>query len=176
MNRQFYLLPAAVLCLCSLTLGLQAPATTPVGVEVTLERVAAIHGAAGPFAVAGYRMGEAALHELGTNRGSFSLDVTHRTPMRVQFSCIADGWQAATGVSAGKLNLHLVEVRPENTETIILDKKTGKTLVFRLRKQFLQKYLDLPEKKQKEAGREVAELPDDQIFTVSSLPSSISSR
>ena len=133
---------------------------------VILERVAAIHGAAGVFAVVGYRM-EGALHDLNVNRGSFALDVTHRTPLQVQYSCVADGWQAATGVSAGKLNLHIVEVPAQDTETVIRNRQTGKALVFRLRKEFLAKYLNVPQEKQKDAGREVAGLAGDQIFTVS---------
>lgn len=136
-------------------------------VDVILDRVAAIHGAAGVFAVAGYRMGERALHDLRADRGSFVLDVTHRTPLQVQYSCVADGWQAATGVSAGKLNLHIVEVPAKDTETVIRNRQTGKALVFRLRKEFLAKYLDVPQEKQKAAGREVAGLADDQIFTIS---------
>src|SRR5579885_2476791 len=71
-----------------------------------LRLVAEFHGNTGVFAVAGYRIGQEALRELGQQRGSFDLDVTHRTPMQVQYSCVADGLQAATGVSAGKLNLH----------------------------------------------------------------------
>jgi formylmethanofuran dehydrogenase subunit E len=136
-------------------------------IEVILDRVAAIHGAAGVFAVAGYRMGERALHDLEAHRGSFALDVTHRTPLQVQYSCVADGWQAATGVSAGKLNLHIVEVPAKDTETLIRNRQTGKALVFRLRKEFLAKYLNAPQGRQKDAGRQVAGLPDDQIFTVS---------
>jgi hypothetical protein len=42
-------------------------------------------------------MGERALDDLAVQRGSFALDVTHRKPFKVQYSCIADGWQAATG-------------------------------------------------------------------------------
>lgn len=53
-----------------------------------LNQVAAIHEGAGPFAVAGYRMGLRALQELGVDRGSFSVDVTHETPAEVQWSCI----------------------------------------------------------------------------------------
>lgn len=139
-------------------------------VDETLSRVAAIHGAAGVFAVAGYRMGERALHNLSAQRSSFSLDVTHRTPLEVQYSCIADGWQAPAGVSAGKLNLHIVEVSPEKTETVIRDRKTGKALLFRLRPEFLKKYWNTAQDKQAVAGREVASLPDDQIFNESTLP------
>lgn len=122
-------------------------------------------------AVAGYRMGERALRELGAQRGSFALDVIHKGPLQVQYSCVADGWQAATGVSAGKLNLHIVEVPINDTETLIQNKKTGESLVFRLRREFLGKYLNVPKEKQAQAGREVAGLADDQIFTISAASS-----
>jgi formylmethanofuran dehydrogenase subunit E len=112
-------------------------------------------------------MGERALHDLNVNRGSFALDVTHRTPSQVQYSCVADDWQAATGGSAGKLNLHIAEVPAQDTEIVIRDRQTGKALVLWLRKEFLAQYLNIPQEKQKDAGREVAGLADDQIFTVS---------
>jgi formylmethanofuran dehydrogenase subunit E len=131
-----------------------------------LARVAEYHGAAGVFAVAGYRIGARALTELGEKRGSFSLDVTHHTPFQVQWSCVADGVQAATGVSAGKLNLRLVETSPDKLETVIRDKRSGKILSFRLRPEFLSKYLDTPEDRQAEAAREVLRLPDSAIFTI----------
>jgi formylmethanofuran dehydrogenase subunit E len=136
------------------------------GVAGILARVAEFHGNPGLFTVAGYRMGERALHELGEQRGSFQLDVTHRTPLQVQYRCVADGWQAATGVSAGKLNLHIVETKPEQLESVVEDTKTGKELVFRLRAEFIRKYLDIPYDRQASAAREVVALPDDQIFTV----------
>lgn len=101
-----------------------------------LDRVAECHGSAGVFAVVGYSMGQRALHELGEARGSFDLEVTHRTPMKVQYSCVADGVQASTGVSAGKLNLDLVEAPVSEFETIFRDRKTGKQLVFRIRPPF----------------------------------------
>ncbi|HTU45393.1 MAG TPA: FmdE family protein [Bryobacteraceae bacterium] len=166
MRRRYPVIGAILVFLVEMCSG-QPPSTViPNALQTILDRVAAIHGAAGVFAVAGYRMGERALRDLGADRGSFSLDVTNRTPLQVQYSCIADGWQAATGVSAGKLSLHIVETTPRDTETIVRNKATGQYLVFRLRGEFLTKYLDVPEEKQKAAGREVAGLPDDQIFTV----------
>jgi formylmethanofuran dehydrogenase subunit E len=131
-----------------------------------LARVAEFHGAAGVFAVVGYRIGVRALNELQEQRGSFSLDVTHHTPFQVQWSCIADGVQAATGVSAGKLNLRLVETTPDKLETIMKDKRSGKVLSFRLRPEFLSKYLDTPDDRQAAAARDVLKLPDSAIFTV----------
>jgi formylmethanofuran dehydrogenase subunit E len=131
-----------------------------------LRSVSAIHGMAGPFAVAGYRMGERSLKELGLHRGSVMLDVTHRTPYQVQWSCVADGVQAATGASVGKLNLRLVEVPLSEMQTIIKDRATSKELVFRFKPSFTQRFLNLPKDKLSAAGAEVEQLSDDEIFSV----------
>lgn len=141
---------------CQIALAQSHPGDKTKGVTATLQQVADIHEAAGVFAVAGCRMGERALHELGQARGSFALDVTHRTPLKVQYSCIADGWQAATSVSAGKLNLHLAEVPPDKMETQVMDRDSGQGLIFRLRPAFLTTYLNLPSDKQAAAARRVA--------------------
>src|SRR5215210_7102883 len=84
--------PAAML-----TLLLIALAASP---DEELDAVAAVHGEAGPWAVAGWRMAKYAMKELGDD-----LTVKHESPRAVQLSCIADGAQAATKTSVGKLNL-----------------------------------------------------------------------
>ncbi len=157
-------LPSFLLAIWLTQASAQQPA--PPQVESMLASVAAIHGAAGVFAVAGYRMGDRALRELHQPRGSFALDVTHKTPLEVQYSCVADGWQAATGVSSGKLNLHIVQGSPDELATTVKDRKSGAVLVFRLRPEFLKKYLNLPYDQQAKAAHDVAALPDDKIFTV----------
>jgi formylmethanofuran dehydrogenase subunit E len=133
--------------------------------QSALEQVAFIHGGTGPFAVAGYRIGERALKELNLPRESFSLEVIHKTPNEVQWSCIVDGVQAATGASAGKLNLKMEVASKDSVETISRNKKSGQTLVFRLSPEFVKRYLDLPHEKLAEAGKEVLSLPDEQIFS-----------
>jgi len=160
------MLRIGIVALAVLSLVAVAQDTASPSESAILARVAEFHGAAGVFAVAGYRIGARALGELGEKRGSFDLDVTHRTPFQVQWSCIADGIQAATGVSVGKLNLRLVETSPEKLETVIRDKRSGRTLSFRLRPDFLSKYLDLPEDRQAAAARELLKLPDSAIFTM----------
>ena len=65
---------------------------------------------------------------------------------------MADGWQAATGVSAGKLNLHIVEVPAQETETIVRNRQTGKALFFRQREEFLAKYLNVPQENSRMQG------------------------
>lgn len=157
---------ALTLVCCSVVRGQTPASQLQVGVDATLQRVAQFHGAAGVFAVSGYRMGQRALRELKEPRGSFALDVTHETPLQVQYSCIADGWQASTGVSAGKLNLHIVQVAPDDLRTIIKDRKTGEELVFRLQPEFLRTYLNLPPDQQAKEARRVAVMPDERIFTV----------
>lgn len=142
--------------------ALRTPST-----ESALDQVAFIHGAAGPFAVAGYRMGERALKELEVSRATFSLEAIHKTPNEVQWSCVADGVQAATGVSVGKLNLRLEKVPQSAVETIVRDRKSGKTLLFKLKPEFVKRYLNLPYEDLPQAGKEVISLTDEEIFSVS---------
>ncbi len=131
-----------------------------------LHAVAAVHGGAGPWAVAGYRMGEYALHQLGLPRGSFDLDVTHASPAEVQYSCIADGAAAATGASLGKLNLHWHEAAEAGTRTTYLRKSTGRSVTLVVTPAFATRYADVPRPQLKAAGEEVMRLPDAEIFEV----------
>ena len=131
-----------------------------------LARVREIHGAAGPWAVAGYRMGERALKELGLPKHAFTLQVVHRCPARVRYSCVADGLQAATGASPGKLNLRVEEATAEAMRTVIRDQKTGRVLTFTLKPEFVRSMANLPHDRLEAEGRRVAGLGDDDIFTV----------
>ena len=132
-----------------------------------LDQIAFAHGGTGPFVVAGYRIGQRALKEMRLPRGTFTFEVIHKTPKEVQFSCIADGVQAATGVSIGKLNLTLEEVSADAVETVIRDRKSGQTLVFRLKPDFVKRYWNLPHDKLSASGKEVLSLRDDEIFAMS---------
>jgi hypothetical protein len=83
-------------------------------------------------------------------------------------------WKAATGVSAGKLNLRLVEASKSQSETVVTNRKTGKQITFRLQADFLKRYLDTPTAEQPAGGREVALMPESDIFAaeVRSTPAS----
>lgn len=133
-------------------------------IERALDEVAAIHGAPGPWAVAGYRMSEHALAKLGLARGSFELEVVHRTPREVRYSCIADGAAAHSGASIGKLNLSLVETSADDVLTIYRDKKTGKSIALRPTASFRARYADTPREQARALGREVLSLPAEQVF------------
>ncbi len=139
-------------------------------VERALDDVARAHGAPGPWAVAGYRMGEHALARLGLARGSFDLEVEHTTPKKVQFSCIADGAGASTGASVGKLNLRVKEGAEADLVTVYRNKKTGAAVALRPSAAFRARYLDAPTTNARALGREVMTLPPDQVFEEVAVP------
>jgi formylmethanofuran dehydrogenase subunit E len=144
----------------------EAPRPDPAAVETCLTKVRAIHGTPGPWAVAGYRLGQRALKELNLPAGSVMLVANHFAPARVQFSCMVDGVQAATGASLGKLNLKLTEAPVGELRTEFTNKKSGVKLIFRLRPEFMAAIRDLPPGELEAAGRRVASLPDDEIFVI----------
>lgn len=148
------------------TLAISSEAAFGPAVAACLARVKEVHGAAGPWAVVGYRIGDRALKDLGLPRHSHSLEVIHHCPPEVQFSCIADGVQAATGASPGKLNLHIEEATREALKTVIRDKKSGRSLTFTLKPDFARSITNLPMDHLATEGLRVAELPDDAIFIV----------
>jgi formylmethanofuran dehydrogenase subunit E len=133
-------------------------------VDAELDRVAAVHGAPGPWAVAGYRMGQYALGKLGLERGSFDLEVTHKSPHQVMFSCIADGAAAATGASVGKLNLLLVDGAESDLATSYRSKSSGRVVTVRPTASFRARYANTPREKARDLGREVLGLPAEQVF------------
>lgn len=131
-----------------------------------LDAVAQIHGDAGAWAVAGYRMGEHALKALGLKRGTFGLTVEHQSPKEVRYSCIADGVQAATGASLGRLQLSWKEAKADALITVFTDKATGKSVKLKPTAAFMKKYMEVPREKAREAGREAMVAKDAEVFEV----------
>jgi formylmethanofuran dehydrogenase subunit E len=139
----------------------------PDTVDARLAEVARAHGGAGPWAVAGYRMGAFALRSLGLERGSFDLEVVHYTPHEVQYACIADGASASTGASVGKLNLSLSEATAPETRTVYRRRAAGgATITLRITKAFAARFLEVPRERLGAAGREAMELPDSDVFEI----------
>jgi hypothetical protein len=61
------------------------------------------HGHVGPWNVLGWRMGKAALRELGGTWGQHELEVICYVPLKTPYSCLADGLVVGTGNSIGRL-------------------------------------------------------------------------
>lgn len=155
------LIKAIIVSVVLVSASSQARAESPVD---ALEAVRRVHGGAGPWAVAGYRMGLHALRELGLSPYDFQLEVTHASPRAVQYTCIADGAAAATGASLGKLNLSLVEVDVAKVATTFRNKKTGATVTLRPTASFIKRYKDVPYSEHQKASAEILGLADSDIF------------
>jgi formylmethanofuran dehydrogenase subunit E len=157
-----------VALLAALALGCHADhrEVVPSPVDVRLAEVARVHGGAGPWAVAGYRMGAFALQTLGLPRGSFDLEVVHYSPREVQYACIADGASAVTGASLGKLNLSLEVAAAPETRTLYRRRSTHQAITLRITKAFAERFLEVPRERLGEAGREAMQLADADVFEV----------
>jgi formylmethanofuran dehydrogenase subunit E len=134
-----------------------------------LDRSTLIHGAAEPFAVAGYRMGEAALAALQLGRASEDLDVVHYSPRQRQFSSVIDGLQAATGASLGQWNLSLVEAKAGPTTSVVRNKRTGQSVRLKLLPAFVKEYAGLPVAARAAAASRLTGIPPEEIFTLTRI-------
>jgi formylmethanofuran dehydrogenase subunit E len=133
-------------------------------VDAKLDAVAAVHGEAGAWAVAGYRMSEFALHTLGLKRGDFALTVEHISPREVRFACVVDGIQAATGASLGRLQLTLTEAKVEQLATVFKNKTSGQSLTLRPTAAFIKRFMEVPREQARAAGKQAMTLPAAEVF------------
>lgn len=149
----------------SLVIGACAPRSqVPDSTTERLQDVARVHGGAGPWAVAGYRMGEYALRKLGLPRQSFDLEIVHRSPTKFMYACIVDGAAAATGASLGKLNLSRQDATDDQVATIYRRRSTGQVVTLKPAPAFKSRFGNIPRVELAAAGRTVITLPDADIF------------
>jgi formylmethanofuran dehydrogenase subunit E len=153
------------LALCFI-LSQQPTTPSPSSLDAQLAAVASIHGEAGPWAMAGYRMGLYALSKLGLSAHSHALKVVHRSPKSPQFACVADGAQAATGASVGKLNLAFEEATLEQLTTTFTNTKTGVSLTLKPTKAFVTRFLNAPREQAAENARAVQLWKEAEVFEV----------
>ncbi len=91
------------------------------------------HGHVGPWNVLGYRMGQAALREFGSQWGYHDLDIVCYIPMRTPFSCLADGVVIGTGNSIGRLDIRLAEAASLELIEVIAWRKDGEGGILRMK-------------------------------------------
>ena len=141
-----------------------ASCITGSGSGEALRTIDTIHGGAGPWVVAGYKMGDYAMHALGVPRGSPDIAIVHFSPAQVQYACVIDGVAAATGASLGKLNLGRTEVPLAEMRTTYQRRSNGREITLRVRNSFAERYRDVPREQLNERGREVLTLPNEDVF------------
>lgn len=133
------------------------------------------HGVPGPWVILGYRAGREAARYLEIDRGhAWDVQVVHHAPPKVQYTCMMDGFMAATGASPGKLNLRLDPVDAEDQiSTEISRIVDGKTRTLRIsyptsiRDQIRNvDYADFPQ-----WADRLDRMSDDELFEVAEPPS-----
>jgi len=132
-----------------------------------------VHGHVGPWNVLGWRMGKAALRELGATWGQHQLDVICHIPLQTPYSCIADGLIVGTGNSLGRLDIHLSEVATMNEIYVSARQKAGSGPVLLLKpdQKYLEKICDAPDSQLKPLAHECAKLPEKELFVIEKIPS-----
>jgi formylmethanofuran dehydrogenase subunit E len=132
------------------------------------------HGHVGPWNVLGWRMGKAALRELGGTWGRHELDIICYIPLKTPYSCIADGLVVGTGNSIGRLDIRLGEVMTIADIHISVRRKdgTGPVLLLKPDQKYLEKIRHQPDEQLAALSIECSQLPENKLFTIEQLPAS----
>ncbi len=131
-----------------------------------IRAIKAVHGELTPWAVIGYRMGRAALETLSLPRGDGRLLSVYHVPSALPYVSAADGIQAATGATIGRLTLRLeladlVELRCEFT-----DRQRGHQVVCRPNEALMERLGATPDKLGETDAMEMLTLPDAALFEI----------
>jgi hypothetical protein len=122
------------------------------------------HGHLGPYVVIGYRMGQLALRELGSD-GHFGVSAEVHSPLKTPRSCLIDGIQLGSGCTLGKGNIS-VEEAPEPAWAVFRSDR-GRAVTIRLRPEIPVLVADLVNRNGVEAaGREFLEMPLDSLYDI----------
>ncbi len=126
------------------------------------------HGHVGPWNVLGWRMGKAALRELGAAWGRHQLDILCHIPLQTPYSCIADGVVVGTGNSLGRLDIRLGEVMSMAEIYMSARRKdgTGPVLLLKPNLKYLEKISSAPEEQLESLARQCGKLPEDDLFVI----------
>lgn len=126
------------------------------------------HGVPGPWALTAYRIGHDALSRFKIDRDkAWEITVTHRSPRKVQYTCMLDGLVASTGASPGKMNLLHEEVASEDLlETVVLHKPSKRTLTYRLTKEHRERIRPVDYAGFPDAAKDLEQRKPEEVFTV----------
>ena len=137
-----------------------------------------VHGHVGPWNVLGWRMGKAALRELGGTWGQHELDIICYIPLKTPYSCFVDGLIVGTGNSMGRLDIRLGEVMTMADIHVSVQRKdgTGPVLLFKPDQKYLENILHQPDDQLAALSAECGQLPENKLFTIERLPVSDSGK
>lgn len=130
------------------------------------------HGHVGPWNVLGWRIGQAALRELGSAWGRHELEVICYVPLQTPFTCLVDGVAVGTGNSPGRLDLRMAEVFDYRQVHVAARRKdgTGAVLEFWPSAAYLKSILNQPLDALERLSRQCAQRPEQELFSLRRLP------
>ena len=130
------------------------------------------HGHVGPWNVLGWRMGKAALRELGATWGQHELDIVCHVPLKTPYSCIADGLVVGTGNSIGRLDIRLAESSTLSEVHITVRRKdgTGQVLLLVPNRSFLESIRSASDSQLEALAQKCADLPERELFSIQRVP------
>jgi formylmethanofuran dehydrogenase subunit E len=136
------------------------------------------HGHVGPWNVLGWRMGKAALRELGGTWGQHELDIICYVPLKTPYSCLADGLVVGTGNSLGRLDIRLGEVMTMADIHVSVRRKdgTGPVLLLKPDQKYLEKIRHQPDDQLSALSTECSQIPENKLFAIEQLPASDSGK
>jgi len=129
------------------------------------------HGHVGPWNVLGWRIGQAALREMGSDWGKHELEIVCYVPPQTPFTCMVDGLSVGTGNSQGRLDLRLAEVLTWEESFVAVRRKDGKgaVLEFRPHLDYLRSVMGQPVEKLDALCKECSQMPETRLFEVKRL-------
>jgi uncharacterized GH25 family protein len=129
-----------------------------------IQAIRAVHGELTPWAVIGYRMGRGALEALSLPRGDDRLLAVYHGPAALPHVSAADGIQAATGATIGRLTLRLQHADFDALRCEFTELQRGLTIVCRPNEGFLERLGVAPGKLDEQAAMKMLTLPDEELF------------
>ena len=135
------------------------------------EEIRRQHGHVGPWNVLGWRIGQAALRELGSVWGRHELEIVCYVPPETPFTCLVDGLSVGTGNSLGRFDLRLAEVFvPEQSFVAVRRKdRSGDLLEFRPDPAYLKSITGRAIEELERLSRECSRMPEANLFAVRRL-------
>lgn len=126
-----------------------------------IQAIKAVHGELTPWAVMGYRMGRAALEALSLPRGDSRLLVVWHGPAELPHISAADGIQAATGATIGRLTLRIQRADANVLQCEFTDTQRGLKVACRPNDNWTERLGAMPGET---TAMKMLTLPDAELF------------
>lgn len=135
-----------------------------------LKEAAEFHGHLGPFLTIGVRMGLLGLQKMGS-RYRTRMTINASLPLHVPFSCIIDGLQVSTHCTVGNQKLSVQDANAIEARFTTGSKNPAVTITLRkakleeMKSQLLEEAL--PADEVRRLAHVIANIPDDELFSIS---------